>query len=276
MGFIGLKTEPLKIRIEWPLIEASMSTILVVDDETAIRSLCYDLFTRENHKVITASRGDQVLSLVTFEKPDILLLDINIPGENGLSLLKKIRTQFPKLPVVIFSGVVDLEVEKEAFEAGAVEVLAKGAGAVELKEKIKRILEPKHKLFNEVQNPTRKEKILLVDDESSIRNFLAEFFKRKGFQTIEARNGEEAIEMVKKEKPTVVLLDIMMPGMDGLLTLKKIREFDTEVGVVMATSVQDETIAKEAANLGSYHYVLKPFDLQYLELVVLTRLTMAS
>lgn len=93
---------------------------------------------------------------------------------------------------------------------------------------------------------------------------------------LQAGRGEDAIALTEKEKPSIILLDINMPGMDGLLTLKKIREFDKNVGVVMATSVQDDQIAAEAARLGSYHYVLKPFDLQYLELVVMTRLLIAS
>ncbi len=119
-------------------------------------------------------------------------------------------------------------------------------------------------------------KILIVDDESAIRGFLSDFFKRKEYQTLEAKNGQEAVDMTRKEKPSVILMDITMPGMDGVLALRKIREFDQNVGVVMATSIQDEQIAKETAALGAYHYVLKPFDLQYLELVVLTRLTIAS
>lgn len=92
---------------------------------------------------------------------------------------------------------------------------------------------------------------------------------------LEAGNGQDAIEIVKKEKPALMLLDVSMPGMNGIETLRKIREFNTEIGVVMATANEDESTAKEAAELGSYQYVLKPFDMKYLELVVLTRLFMA-
>ena len=82
--------------------------------------------------------------------------------------------------------------------------------------------------------------------------------------------------LVQKERPAMILLDVSMPGMGGIATLRKIREIDSDVGVVMATSIRDEQTAKEASELGAHAYVLKPFDLQYLELVVLTRLVVAA
>jgi two-component system, response regulator, stage 0 sporulation protein F len=253
-----------------------MSKILVADDETAIRNLCYDLLTHQGHAVITAATGNQALQAVAAEKPDLVLLDLQIPGETGISLLKKIREKAPKMPVVIFSGFIDAQVEKDAFDAGAIEVLLKGCPTSELLMKISKILESKHKIFHDKPTQKREEKILIVDDEDGVRGLLVEYFRRKGFNVLEAPSGEKAIEIVKNEKPAVMLLDITMPGMDGLVTLKKIREFDKEIGVVMATALQDETIAQEAARLGSYSYVLKPFDLQYLDLVVTTRLLLAS
>ncbi len=254
-----------------------MGKILVVDDDTAIRNFCYDFLTKESHHIITASRGDQALAMIPLEKPDLILMDVKMPGEEGLSLLKKIRAKNPQTAVVIFSAFITPELETEAFGLGAVEVICKGDGAVALREKLRRVFAAKDKLMNKsTGSSVGAEKILLVDDEESIRRFLSDFFRRKGFTTLEACNGEQAIEMVKQHRPSVILLDITMPGMDGILTLKKIREFDKEVGVVMATGVQDEEIAQEAAKLGSYSYVLKPFDLKYIELVVMTRLLLAS
>lgn len=252
-----------------------MNKILVIDDETLIRDFVYTLFTKENLSVITAARGQQALQMLVSEKPDLVLMDLHVPGETGLSLLQKIREISPKLPVVVFSGSVTPEIEKEAYAAGAIEVIQKGIPVSELKDKIKKIIESSHKILGAPEKKT-EEKILVVDDEDGIRSLLVTFFTRKGFKTIGARSGEEALRLFETEKPSVILLDINMPGMDGMLTLKKIRELDSQVGVVMATGVQDEEIVREAMALGAYHYVLKPFDLQYLELVVLTRLMLAS
>jgi DNA-binding response OmpR family regulator len=252
-----------------------MHKILLIDDEISIRNFFYDFLTRNGFSVSTAARGDQALQLLPLEKPDLVLMDVRMPGETGLSLLQKIRAKDNKLPIVLFSGYITSEIEKEAFDNGAVEVIRKDIAPSDFCDKLKKIFDAKDKIFNQT-HAAKQEKILIVDDEEPIRHFLRDFFTRKGIQTLEAGRGEDAILITRKEKPSIILLDINMPGMDGLVTLQKIREFDKQVGIVMATSVQDEQIAAEAARLGSYHYVLKPFDLQYLELVVMTRLLIAS
>lgn len=116
------------------------------------------------------------------------------------------------------------------------------------------------------------EKILIVDDDEDIRKGLTQFFEGKGLQVFSAQSGEEALYIVKKYQPSVILLDLTLPGMDGILALKKIQEMAPGVGVIIVTGTNDEEIAKEAAKVGSYHYVVKPIDMEYLELVVMTRL----
>ena len=250
--------------------------ILVVDDESSIRNLCYDLFTADGHQVVTIATADQVLALVKTEKPDLVLLDIQMPGEDGLSLLKRMPNEKGKrVPVVLFSGFVTQDIEKEAYEAGAIEVIRKGIASSELRQKINQILSAKHRIFGDAP-VGHINTILIVDDEENMRELLKTFFEGKGFRILTAKNGEEALLWVKKEHPTMILLDVTMPGMDGILTLKKIREIDPQVGVVMATGIQDEAVAQEATSLGAYAYVLKPYDLKYLELVVLTRVVMSS
>src|SRR4051794_25859329 len=110
----------------------SMSKILVVDDDLTLRTLCRDIFTQDGHDVKTASSGEQVFILLKSEKPDLILMDIQIPGENGLSLLRRLPKSLGyRIPVVIFSAHVTSELEKEAFENGAVEVIQKDTGACE-------------------------------------------------------------------------------------------------------------------------------------------------
>ena len=115
-------------------------------------------------------------------------------------------------------------------------------------------------------------KLLVVDDEKDVLLFLKMFFEAKGFDVSTAEGGEEAIRKVKEDRPHIVLLDIIMPGMDGVETLKAIRKIDPTVGVIMATAVHDCDIAKNAVELGAYDYVTKPFNLKYMETTVLIKL----
>ena len=115
-------------------------------------------------------------------------------------------------------------------------------------------------------------KILVVDDEKVIGDALSKFLARKGYHVTTAQSGEEAIEKVKKEKPHMILLDIMMPGMSGVETLKRIKEIDKEVGIVMITAVNEDDIGRKCMELGAYDYIIKPLNIEYLEAVLMTKL----
>ncbi len=117
-------------------------------------------------------------------------------------------------------------------------------------------------------------RILAVDDEIEICAFLKLYLTKKGYEVFTAHNGEDAVKIVKEERPHVVLLDIMMPGMNGIETLKQIKEADKEVGVIMITAVKDEETAKEALKIGAYDYITKPMNLKYLDDVLMVKIAM--
>lgn len=117
-------------------------------------------------------------------------------------------------------------------------------------------------------------KILVVDDEVKECELLRRFFEKKGYTVITSKNGMDAIEKVQNESPDVMLLDIRMPGMDGVEVLKCVREFNKKIGIIMVTAVMDEDIAKNTMKLGADEYITKPIDLAYLETHVLVNLIM--
>ena len=119
-----------------------------------------------------------------------------------------------------------------------------------------------------------KGKILVIDDEHGICDILKRFLTKKGYEVIVAYSAEKGISNLEAEKPEVVLMDIRMPGMSGVEAVKKIRDIDKKVGIIMATAVLDEKIAKEAIDLGASDYIVKPFDLDYLEKTLLVKLAM--
>lgn len=114
--------------------------------------------------------------------------------------------------------------------------------------------------------------LLIVDDESDVREFAANFFGKRKIEVIAASNGEDAIKLVASEQPKVVLLDIKMEGMDGIETLRKIRELDKNIKVIMVTGRNDEGSLQETKELGAYGYIHKPLELDELEKVVLKTL----
>jgi DNA-binding response OmpR family regulator len=116
-------------------------------------------------------------------------------------------------------------------------------------------------------------RVLVVDDEPDFVEFIREFVVQSGYEPLAAFSGPEALRLVKEQRPHIVLLDIRMPGMDGIEVLKAIREIDREVGVVMLTGVKDEETGRRALLLGAFDYLVKPIDLKYLERVLWYQVT---
>lgn len=108
-------------------------------------------------------------------------------------------------------------------------------------------------------------KMLVVDDEVEICSFLKDFFEQRGFCVSTAYNGEAALSVCEKERPAVVLLDIRMPGQDGIEVLKKIKRQFPGTKVIMVTAVESPDKIEEATREGADNYITKPLSLEYLE-----------
>jgi len=103
-------------------------------------------------------------------------------------------------------------------------------------------------------------KILVVDDEAEIRELLTMVLRREGFEVVAAQDGTAAFEQLRKEKPSVVLLDLAMPKVGGLEVLSQIKQTDPEIPVIICTGNADLPTAVKAMRLGAYDYLTKPFD----------------
>lgn len=112
------------------------------------------------------------------------------------------------------------------------------------------------------------QKILIVDDEQDICEFVKNFFQERGYEVLTAADGEQALEITKKVSPELVLLDIKMKGMDGIATLKHIKEMNKNQKVIMVTALDDQDKISEACKLGACEYITKPLILDHLEQTV--------
>ncbi|MFH1481156.1 MAG: response regulator [Pseudomonadota bacterium] len=112
-------------------------------------------------------------------------------------------------------------------------------------------------------------RMLVIDDDVNICKMVERIFLFAGeYEFQMAHDGKSGIQKFKDLNPQIVLLDVRMPGMDGIETLKEIKKLDPEVGVIMITALEDEVLAKKAILLGAYEYIVKPFSTEYIETVV--------
>ena len=119
-------------------------------------------------------------------------------------------------------------------------------------------------------------KVLVVDDEPEVRQVLHEFLVSRGYDVTVAEDGVEALSILQTVKPDLVLLDVAMPGMDGVETLKRIVALNPALPVIMVTANADIGVTSKLLALGAVDYVPKPFDLEYLDQAVSIQVTAAQ
>ncbi|MEB8717713.1 sporulation initiation phosphotransferase Spo0F [Bacillus cereus] len=119
-------------------------------------------------------------------------------------------------------------------------------------------------------------KILIVDDQYEIRVLLHEVFQKEGYQTFQAANGFQALDIVKKDNPDLVVLDMKIPGMDGIEILKHVKEIDESIKVILMTAYGELDMIQEAKDLGALMHFAKPFDIDEIRQAVRNELAVEA
>jgi two-component system, response regulator, stage 0 sporulation protein F len=111
-------------------------------------------------------------------------------------------------------------------------------------------------------------KLLIVDDQYGIRILLNEIFQKEGYNTFQAANGVQALSIVAKEEPDLMILDMKIPGMDGLEILRRVKKTNPEINVIIMTAYGELDMIHEAMELGAITHFAKPFDIDEIREVV--------
>ncbi|SDS54212.1 response regulator [Opitutus sp. GAS368] len=187
-----------------PFPSQNRPKILVIDDDKEIRTVIAELLSMSGYDVVEAASGQQGLDHAARMVPDLILLDIMMPGIDGWTVLSKLQGN-PKLaevPVIVLSAVGDVEM---AMSLGAASVLLKPVDASRLTAEIAAQLSPLPKCY-----------VLLVEDDADSRTLIGRMLEREGWQFRAAINGNAAIRVLRKSRPAMIVLDLKMPGMSGL------------------------------------------------------------
>jgi PAS domain S-box-containing protein len=200
--------------------------ILVVDDEAASRLTVVNALSRQGYNIIEASNGTDAIRMAKELKPALITLDICMPNVSGWDVLAALKADdiTKDIPVVMCSV---LDRQQKGFDLGAVDHLTK---PVERKLLMRTVL--KH-----VGNIPNKQ-LLVVDDEKSVRQAVRRCFKNSEVNVQEASCGKAALKKIRKRIPDIMILDLMMPEMDGFELLAELRSKPetSQIPVVVATS----------------------------------------
>jgi PAS domain S-box-containing protein len=213
-------------------IPAGVSPVLVIDDDPDSRDLLKRTLEADGYTVVTAASGDEGLRLARELKPALITLDVMMPGMDGWAVLQRLKADsaLAEVPVMM----VTISGEREMGSTlGAVEHLTKPVNRDTLR-----------RLAAQYAAPDGGGHALVVDDDESIRTLFKRTLDEDGWSVAEAANGAEALEMVRERQPNIVLLDLMMPVMDGFDFLLEFRTrtdcATTPVIVVTAKDLTDD------------------------------------
>jgi two-component system, NtrC family, response regulator AtoC len=118
-----------------------------------------------------------------------------------------------------------------------------------------------------LRNDTPRRRLLVVDDETEVVDVLREHFEAT-YDVDTAPDGKKALKLIRTRRPDVILLDIQLPGLNGLEVMKRIQTVDPKPVVIVVTATDDTDVAAQAMSQGAFSYVPKPFDFQYLDHLV--------
>jgi PAS domain S-box-containing protein len=213
-------------------LDPSGNVILVIDDDPYARDLMTRTLTNAGHSVVTAANGVEGVAEALRIRPSLITLDINMPEQDGWQTIRALKDdeELADIPVVMMSIEVD---RQRGFALGAVDSLAKPVDRGQLLRLVEKYV------------AESSGSVLVVDDNPGDRERLGRSLRSGGFEVVEAENGAVALERVAEKRPDLVLLDLMMPVMDGFGFLAEFKRNEANAGIpVVVISAKDLTTAE--------------------------------
>lgn len=271
-----------------------MAKILIIDDDGIVRDALSVFLTRAGYEVVTAADGANGVQAFKNNLPDLVVLDRDLPVLSGSAVFDSIRKISNAMPIIVLSGFNAPEEVDAYLRNGAAAFLSKGDGLSPVLAEIDRLMggPPKTGAAPEkaperagdqaagpghvpAAGPGKVQSaglVLVADDEPEIRRVICRLLATLPCETMEAKDGIAALELARARRPDIILLDISMPGKDGLAVLKELAPQMPETGFMMITGNEDEEVARECLKFGAFDYISKPVNLTALCEIIKARL----
>jgi CheY-like chemotaxis protein len=267
--------------------------ILIVEDNAGLCKVLTALLVSAGHEVVgTLADGDAVIEHIGQLCPDIVCLDYQLPGRDGLLLLADINATVPEIDVLFMTGSAESGIEQRAADAGASGFIRKPFSQQQVIDELREVTEVRALVAKTEAAAAgadaaaeattrdaaaedtaavdadalarRRRTAVIADDSGSVRIVLKGLLEECGLRVVQTvSNGAEAITAVRTHRPGILCLDVNMPVMGGLEALPLLRELSPETAVVMVTGCADRNFVTQAAGLGAKGYILKPLRPAY-------------
>lgn len=237
----------------------TMGRILIVDDEKNMRKTLADILHDEGYEVATAATGDEAVELCSKNEFDVVLMDVRMPGIDGVEAFRRIRRHREGVRVILMSGYDATQLKEAALDEGAIAFLSK---PLDVQKMIQ--------LIGEVKETA----ILVVEDDPSTANLLSESLKQQGYKVTVTESPHDALELVEQIRFDLIFLDVNLPAMNGLELYLAIKKITPTAAAIMIAGMEEEfeQIAREAVRRNAYTFVRKPLEIDHV-LDLLERIT---
>jgi DNA-binding response OmpR family regulator len=236
--------------------------VLIVDDDADLRRILQLAVGAAGYQAVLAADGVSALQAAQREHPAVIVLDLGLPGGDGFSVLDRLgaSTTLAGIPVVVVSGRDAAGTRERALAAGAVEFLAKPIDPALFADALRRHAPQAGGTAAPAERAAPK--VLLVEDDADLRQGLAARLRSKGFSPASAADATSAMTVALRERPDVILLDLGLPGGDGLLLLERLKKHPALGAVpVVVLSARDPAAHRDRAlAAGAVAYLQKPAD----------------
>ena len=234
--------------------------ILIIEDNDVLGDILVKKLQTAGYQTELVIDGKEGLKRIKEFKPDLLLLDIILPTMNGYEILEELNkdTANPMPPVIIISNSGQPVEISRVLELGVKDYLVKADFTPE--EVIKKVEEQLNKVDNKAGGASHKNvSVLSVEDDNFLRDLLARKLAHEQYKIKTAPDGETGLEMAREEKFSIILLDLILPGMSGFDVLEHIRKdsMNKETPIIVLSNLGQDTDIEKAKKLGATDFLIK-------------------
>ena len=242
------------------------TTILLIDDSPTFRNTMQDMLEGAGYRVLPAISGEEGLRLAADARPAGIVVDSSLPGIDGATVIRRIRLDaaLRQTPCLMLTGSDEEGAELRALDAGADSFVRKGEDSGVILARLQAVLRSAGTLQTQRATTSLEapKRILAVDDSPTYLNELGDILRGQGYEVQLATSGAEALELLAVQPADCVLLDLVMPGLDGLETCRRIKAAPglRNTPVVIVTAIEDRRSMIDALAAGADDYLTKSSD----------------
>jgi two-component system NtrC family sensor kinase len=244
-------------------------TILVIDDSATFREELRHVFEGAGYAVLTAASGEEGLRVAAVSRPTAVVVDGVMPGIDGGTVIRKIRMDaaLRRMPCVLLTASEDADAELRALDAGADAFVRKDEDLEVILARIAAVLRGATALGEDTESLLGPKRIRAVDDSATYLHALADMLRQEGYEVIVARSGDDALEMLSVQTVDCILLDVLMPGLDGHETCRRIKASPVvrDIPLMMLTAVEERDAMLGGFGAGADDFISKTSDFDVLK-----------